>query len=421
MSDSTSPHDNGEYPKWFRKFKLAFVPLLVFSLFGQIAVVWTQLNDIRDGYFDFVLYHSAARILADGHGAQLYDLALQERYQRDVRSTPRDRPLPFNHLPYELLVLLPLAKLSFPAAHMVWAAVNFLLLVAILIRLTRTLEATQAKLFYLMLFAFFPTLYTLKMGQDSVITTYLLTETFIHLKHRHYGVVGSLLALGLYKPQLVVPIAAILFWHRRGSAILGFLLTSVALFAISVAMVGWQGFMGLLGLWLPMTERGNVVWPELMLNLRGLVYMTLNLVNATSATNGVTLVMSVLVFFLTLRCWPRHADEFVDGFDLQFALAVVMTALVSFHLYSYDGTILVLPVILTLNHLLKRQAQAPVVQPILLALLFVMYFPLIPNALLAVAVLAWWALPLPVLFCVIAREIRYPSRLLAVAGQVQTN
>ena len=50
-------------PERHRAFKLIFVPLLVFSLFAQFAVVWTQLEDIRGGYFDFVLYYSGARIL----------------------------------------------------------------------------------------------------------------------------------------------------------------------------------------------------------------------------------------------------------------------------------------------------------------------------------------------------------------------
>lgn len=116
MSDAIIPHSHSSPAKRFRKFNLAFGPLLIFSLLGQIAAVWTQLGDIRDGYFDFVLYHSAARIVGDGIGAELYDLTVQRDYQKGSRAAPQTRPLPFNHLPYELLPLLPLAKLSFPVA-----------------------------------------------------------------------------------------------------------------------------------------------------------------------------------------------------------------------------------------------------------------------------------------------------------------
>ena len=59
-------------------------------------------------------------------------------------------------------------------------------------------------------------------------------------------------------------------------------------------MVGWGGLGGLLSLWMPMIQRGQVVWPELMTNLRGLVYMTLHLGGLTDATNALTLGLSIL-------------------------------------------------------------------------------------------------------------------------------
>ncbi len=158
-------------PERHRVFKLTFVPLLIFSLLAQCAVVWTQLEDIRAGYFDFVLYYGGAKIINDGNGAQLYDLKVQRAYQRESKVVDSDRPLPFNHLPYELLVLLIPAKFSFPVAHMLWAAINILLLGASLFRFFPFVEASHRLLFALMLFAYFPTITALKMGQDSVITT----------------------------------------------------------------------------------------------------------------------------------------------------------------------------------------------------------------------------------------------------------
>jgi len=410
MQGSTIAHAGSRFSQRLRIFKLIFVPLLSFSLAGQTAVVWTQLADIRDGYFDFVLYHSAARIIVDGNGAQLYDLAVQKDYQKAARVAPQHRPLPFNHLPYELLALLPLAQLSFPAAHLVWAAMNLLVLLAILFRLAPLVTALPRYLSCLMLLAFFPTLTTLKMGQDSLITTYLLTETLISLKRRRNALAGCLLALGLYKPQLFLPITAILLCQRRWHAIGGFLATAAILIGISLTMVGWHGLTGLLALWLPMTERGNVVWPELMINLRGLLFIVLHHMGLTSLTNLLTVAISLPVFCVTLRCWSRDLAERPDGFELPFALAVVMTALVSFHLYSYDGLLLAIPLVLMLNHALKAQLQSPA-QRVFLPLLIVMFIPLLPNALLGYAVLAWWALPVPLLFAVIAWEIGDRSQL----------
>ncbi|TMA91815.1 MAG: DUF2029 domain-containing protein [Deltaproteobacteria bacterium] len=399
-------------PERHRAFKLTFVPLLIFSLFAQCAVVWTQLEDIRDGYFDFVLYYSGAKIINDGNGAQLYDLEVQREYQKEFGvGYRRDRALPFNHPPYELLALLIPAKFSFPVAHALWAAVNTLLLAVILLRLFPFVEARHRSLFALMLFAYYPTITALKMGQDSVITTFLLVETLVSLKRKRYAIAGGLLALGLYKPQFVLPLVGIFVLHRRWSSIFGFLSTGLLLGAISLAMVGWDGLIRLLSLWLPMIQRGHVVWPELMTNLRGLVYMILQLGGITEATNVLTLGLSILTYVITLQVWPRNAEEQNELFNLRFALAVVMTALVSFHLYSYDGTLLAIPLTIMLNQVLKEKNPYPVRHRVLLALLIAWFLPLVPNVLLSAWMLAWWALPLPILFGLMAMEVWRRSAL----------
>jgi hypothetical protein len=387
-----------------RAFKLLFVPLLIFSLVTQLAVVWTQLDDIRNGYFDFVLYYSGARILHDGNGSQLYNLEVQREYQKKF-AVHRDSALPFNHLPYELLTLVWVAKFPFPVAHVLWTAMNVLLLAILLFRVFPFLESRHRSLLALMAFAYFPTMTAIKMGQDSIITTLLLGEIFVSLKHKRYALAGAGLALGLYKPQFFLPLAGILVLHRRWPAIFGFLFMGLLLGTISLAMVGWNGLMGLLSLWLPMINRGHVVWPELMMNLRGLVYVSLDLVGLSQATNVLTLVISLFVYVLTLRSWPRDAVEESESFDLRFGLAVVATALISFHLYSYDGTMLTLPLMIMLNRIVKNPGPYLLRHRVFLAILIASFLPLVPNVLLSAAVLAWWALPLPVLFGVLAIEI----------------
>lgn len=394
-------------PQHHRLFKLIFVPLLTFSLLFQCALVWSQRDYIRAGYFDFVLYYSAAKILKDGNGAQLFDLEVQRSYQKNFGGGHRDWDLPFNHPPYELLPLLPLASLSFPVAHGLWTAISFLLLAIALARLFPFVEATHRVLFAFMVPAFFPTITALKMGQDSAITVLLMAETFVSLKHKRYAIAGGLLALGLYKPQFVLPLLGILFMHRRWTSILGFLSVGLLLAAISLAMVGPDGLMGLATLWLPMINRGHVVWPELMTNLRGLIYVVLQPAGLTEAPNVLTLVFSVITYVTALQLWPRSAEEKGELFDLRFAAAVVMTALVSFHSYSYDGTLLVIPLIIMLNQILKVPGPSPVRHRLFLGLVIAWFVPWVPNVLLHAALLAWWALPLPIFFALIAVEIRH--------------
>jgi glycosyl transferase family 87 len=388
-------------PARHRIFKLVLVPLLFFSLLGQLAVIWTQLPDMRDGYFDFALYYSAARVINDGNGARLYELEMQRQYQKSFRPAGSDRDLPFNHAPYELLPLLIPAKFSFLVAHLLWSAFNIALLVMILVRIFQFVEPQQRALSALMLLAFFPTLTALKMGQDSIITTYLLVETFVTLKRKQFAKAGGLLALGLYKPQFVLPVIGILALRRKWQCVIGFATVGLLLGAISLAMVGWNGLSGLLSLWLPMTRRGHVVWPELMTNLRGLIYVVLDLLNFSALTNTLTLVFSVVVYGMAIRLWSGDTER-AELLDLSFALTLVATALVSFHLYSYDGMLLIIPLIIMANQLLKDPGSHPIKERVFLTVLFALFFPLVPNLLLSTGLLAWWALPLPVLFGIIA-------------------
>lgn len=388
-----------------RVFKLLFVPLLIFSLVGQVAVVWTQLHDIRIGHFDFVLYYSAAKIIHDGKREQLYDLNLQKDYQKGFGLAYRNRVLPYNHPPYELLILLPLASFSFPVAHALWAAINIVLLILILYRLAHFVDGKNRPLFALMLFAYFPTLTALKMGQDSIITCYLLLETFVSLKRRRFAMAGIILGLGLYKPQFVLPLAGTLLVARCWPAVLGFLAMAGLLSGISFMMVGGSGLVDLVSMWLPMTQRGQVVWPELMVNLRGLLYVILDLGGMAGATNLFDVLLSAAIYGVTLRLWRVTAIESDERFNLRFALAVTCTVLVSFHLYSYDATLLILPLILMLDHVLNGRMLCPGVQPALFFMLILLFLPLFPNWLLSVAVLAWWTLPIPAVFGVIAAEL----------------
>ena len=233
------------------------------------------------------------------------------------------------------------------------------------------------------------------------MTTYLLVETFVTLRRKQFAKAGGLLALGLYKPQFVLPLLGILALRRKWQCVIGFAMVGLLLGAISLSMVGWNGLSGLLSLWLPMTHRGHVVWPELMTNLRGLIYIVLDLLKFSRLTNVLTLIFSVLVYGMTIRLWSGDTER-AELFDLSFALALVATALVSFHLYSYDGMLLIIPLIIMANQLLKDPAADPIKERVFLTVLFALFFPLLPNLLQSTGLLAWWALPLPVLFGIIA-------------------
>jgi hypothetical protein len=395
-----------EHGKRLSAYKRVFLILLALSILSQLALAWTQRHELASGYFDFVLYYSAARMINEGRRHDLYKLDVQREYQKDFGVGLQKIDVPFNHAPYELLIFLPLAHFSYPVAHLIWSSFNALLLPLMLRRLVPFIDPKYIFLYGLMLFAYFPAAMALKMGQDSILSTFLLTEAFIALKCKREATAGGLLALGLYKPQLVLPMIGILFFRRRWRVVWAFALTGVVLSGVSVAMIGWRGAFELLSVWQSMTERGHFIWPELMTNLRGLLYVVLQGTTIAAATQFATLLASALIYVCTLSLW--RGPWAVDGalFDLRVALGLVTTVLISFHLYSYDASLLLLPLLLAFDRALSGAFQVALSQELFWIALIASYIPLLPNFLLRGFLLAWGAVPILLLYIVLVMEIR---------------
>jgi hypothetical protein len=389
----------------FTAFEFVFVPLLVIGLALQLAVAWSQRKDLAAGYFDFVLYYSGAKIINDGKGPELFKLDLQREYQKEFGVAKLNLDVPFNHAPYELLIFLPLAHLSYPVAHFIWSLLNVFLVLRVLQRLIPFVDPKHMFVYGLMLFAFFPAMMALKMGQDSVLSTFLFTETFVSLKRQRDATAGAILALGLYKPQLVLPLVGILLFNRRWKFVSAFALAGAVLLALSLALVGWRGALDLAALWLSMSDRGHIIWPELMINLRGLFYIILDPAGLATATNFLTLVASAALYLGSMALWREPAT---DGmlFDLRLSLGVVVTVLVSFHLYSYDASILLIPLILLLHYVMSDSIRSTAARRIIPFVMIALYIPLLPNVLLSRFALAWGTVPILLLYVALALEIR---------------
>src|ERR1700683_3039728 len=77
---------------------------------------FSQRDRIRRGYPDFTVFYTAATILREGLGPQLYDEHVQYEVQRKCVGEIAERhgPLPYIHPPFEALIFLPLTRLPYP-------------------------------------------------------------------------------------------------------------------------------------------------------------------------------------------------------------------------------------------------------------------------------------------------------------------
>jgi hypothetical protein len=165
---------------------------------------------------------------------------------------------------------------------------------------------------------------------------------------------GSALALTTYKPQLALVMIVILAItsQRRWRILAGFLQTCIGLVALSVALVGWRTYTAYLGVVCNFAAGFDDAKSRtnLMPNLRGLMYV----ISASRLSHPafVLLVGVVSVLFLLAVLWASRGKTGTPReMHLQFALAVTVTQIVSYHGFMHDMTVLLLPLYLVWDSL----------------------------------------------------------------------
>jgi hypothetical protein len=338
--------------------------MLVLYFVAMVAlhgdVLWQSRLSIPQGLPDFSGAYTAGRILRDGHGSRLYDDVLQESVQRSFseRAVQKRRTiLPYIHLPYEALLFAPLAYFPYLTAYVIWLGVNLALLCAIPFLLRRRLEAlgkVPLHSWLLACLAFFPIFVALIQGQDSVLLLFLYCLAWTSLERASEFAAGSWLALGLYKYHLVVPFVLPLW--RRKKLIAGFLSVATILGLISLAIVGWPSLLRY-PRYLWGTEHnlkyGFNTLPGLTTNLRGLISGVVPAAHP-EINNGLIVLLSAIVLLLMMYAAGKTSPAGSGGRRALFALGMVGTVLLSYHLYVHDLSLLFLAIVLALETLLSN-------------------------------------------------------------------
>jgi hypothetical protein len=299
---------------------------------------------------DFSQFYAAAITVRQGQGEALYDRDVQRALQTDA--TPH---LVFNHLAYEALIWVPLSLLPFSIAAKTWFAINIVLLLFIGILLHRSTPPPVPLPWLVVLFAFPPVFLTLILGQDSILLLLAYSLSLTAFRKGHLFLSGILLSLGLFKFHLLFPFVAVMAIQKKWGLISGFFVGACLLVLISFLIVGGKGFEDYIHM-LTVGGGGEGIYPSNMPNLRGLSHLILEKVLPTQIIFAVVAGVSLLVLL-----WA--GKEKINGVEL-FAAALLITVLCSFHIYSYDLLLLIIPIAV----LLKRPSPATILVSVLLFL-----------------------------------------------------
>lgn len=362
------------------------------------VIFWNARDLVRRGYPDFTIFYVAGKVVQQGSGRQLYSEAVQYRVQQEIFAGGRTRQweLPYNHPPFEALLFLPLARVPYTVAYLVWGLINLSVFVAVVVLLrphVLLLRERPLTFWVLGALAFSPAAMGMVQGQDIFMLLLVFALAYISLSRGADISAGCWLGLGLFRFHLVLPFVLMLLWSRRWKVLAGFVGVGLCLCLLAIGVVGWEGALGypafVWGMEDSMTHL-RMELPPRMPNIHGLVENVLSTFMTGAARNLLVVVMSVAICLATsFKLWRSMGKPL----ELSFSLCLIAALLISYHTLMYDLSLLLLPIVLVLNYVRQNGTWATMLP---IYILFLSPFQVLLAmrtgrfALMAIAVLIWW-------------------------------
>ncbi len=336
---------------------LGLSPLLIgIQILGWLTFFPAAL---LQGHADFRQLYAAGYMVRTGHAAELYDPRAQKEFQ-DMLVGNDERALPFIRPAYQALLFVPFSLFPYRSAYLAFLAVNLALLATafwILRPNMKNLTRIWRGLPVVVFLVFYPVALALMQGQDSIILLALLAAALLELEQGHERRAGILVGLGLFKMQIVIPIALLFLLWRRWRFFAGFALSACLLSLISLWVVGFaQTTAYARSLFSVGTNLATAhqfpLRVSIMANLRGLIAGLLGARLPALWIQALTIVSSIFVLLWVARAVPgkrKTAEAFV--------MAITASLIVSYYLFIHDLSVLLIPIVITLDRFILTQPE----------------------------------------------------------------
>ena len=333
-------------------FSENIVALLAFAVL-LVSVVFLADRPPINERTDFSVTYIGSRMVYQGLGPKLYDLAEQQKVKRLL--LPDAEPLIYEHPPFEALFLAPLGALPYKTAYLIWGLINAAIWLMLPFILRPYAPAPRDDLGYLLLWLLFAPLgVTLFEGQSSLFLLLLYSITFIQLRGGRDLRAGAIFGLALFKFQFGIPFVLIFLLQRKWRFMKGFLATSTALGALSLVAVGGHGIISYIQLLVGIAAHpdnssyGRAIG---MATVQGFLQPLLGGVLGHAAVSLIVAGVSIFLILWTAWRW-RKAGLAADRrtFDLMFAAAIVVSLVTGFHMFTYDLSPMMLAMLLVAGH-----------------------------------------------------------------------
>lgn len=191
---------------------------------------------------------------------------------------------------------------------------------------------------------FGPLLESLNSGQKSALVLLLFTASYCLLNANRRFVAGAVAGLLAFKPQLVLVYVAVMLWRREWRVLGGMVVCGLALLTLNLP-AGLAACRDYVQFAAGASEYMTVSGYELTRSHSLYGFFALLMPGTTTAlVKAATLVSLGIVAVLIAMITHRREERI--SWPIMFSAIVLATPLVSPHLYTYDLTMLVLPMFL---------------------------------------------------------------------------
>ena len=301
--------------------------LLVFSLMiGSFSLP-------RGVTCDFLSFYTGGLAARHGAIARVYDLAYLRGIEAGLVPQAPDF-LPFTRFPWFAVALAPLTWLAVLPAFWVWASLQMAAFAGICVWVFRRFGADAL----LGCGLYLPTIFGLVLGQDGVWILLLVLAAFVLMERGRDGAAGAVLGLALVKFHLLLLFPLAFALRKRWRMLASFSLAGLAQALLFFVLEGAHGlgrYLDVLRWW---GERSPRAEPYQFLSARTIL-LNFGVESWWWSAFAITLVVALAWF-----CCRETSREPWRWF----AAAAIASVLISPHAFRYDGTFLLLPILLCL-------------------------------------------------------------------------
>jgi Glycosyltransferase family 87 len=329
---------------------LTALGLGVFAIYVGLWLALIAGGDTEQA--DYTAFYTGWTIVADGHGADLYDVATQTETQQAIlggRSFEAGLN-PFNNPPHLVVPFVPLAALPLATSYLAWGVIQMALLAWLAWRLWSAVAADWSReertVLVAMSLAASPLLITFLQGAFSLLACVAVLEGYLALRRSQDGRAGAWLVLATIKPQAVAGLGVMLLVGRRWRAIAAGTVVALVLAAVATVILGpaiWGDYLRFLSRYVSSFDELSVR-PSVMWNVRGTLTLLIGPDRAAAQAgliNGIGFAAQILGLVAVAWLWRGRWSPTTADFDLRFALTIVIGLLTSPHLNPHDDLLLV--------------------------------------------------------------------------------